>query len=565
MSDRSPYDVPSDPAKRRSAAVTDGIDRAPARAMLKATGLTDADLSKPFIGVGTSWIETMPCNYTQRDLARHIKDAIREAGGVPMEFNTVAVSDAVSMGTEGMRCSLVSREVIADSIELVALGHLLDGLVLVTGCDKTNPAAIMALGRLNIPGLILYSGAIAPGTLDGETVSLLDVFERLGAFYAGEATAGDVYDLECAACPGAGACGGQWTANTMSTVLTMIGLSPAGVNDIPAEHPDKAGAARRCGSLVMDLVHENLTPRAIVDRRAIENAVRGVAATGGSTNAVLHLLAAAREYDVALTIDEIGEILMSTPVIADLSPSGPYFATDLFAAGGVPLVIRRLCEGGLLHRNAITVDGRTMADIAAATSDTVTPIVRTTADPVKPTGGIRILRGSLAPDGAVVKVSGADREQHRGPALVYDSEEQAHDAVKQGRVGPGSVVVIRYEGPAGGPGMREMLRVTAAIVGQGLGPDVALVTDGRFSGATRGLMIGHVAPEAALGGPIALAEDGDIITIDTRTRSLHLEVDPVELERRRSSWARPPARYDRGVLGRYARSVGSASEGAVLA
>lgn len=560
-----PYDKPSDPAKRKSAVMTDGIDRAGARAMLKATGLTDDDLAKPIVGVGTSWIETMPCNATQRDLAASVKEGIRQAGGTPMEFNTIAISDAVSMGTEGMRASLVSRETIADSIELVARGHSFDGVVMITGCDKTNPAAMMALGRLDIPGLVLYSGAIDPGFREESRITILDVFEGLGAYYAGEATAQDVYELESAACPGAGACGGQWTANTMSTVLTAIGLSPAGLNDIPALHQDKPAAGRTCGAIIMDLVRAGTTARSIVTRPAIENAIAAVAATGGSTNAVLHLLAVAREFDVPLTIDEIGEQIAATPVLTELSPSGPDLAVDLHAAGGVPLVIKKLVDGGFLNLETRGVDGQTIAEVAASAIETENQqVVRSTDAPIKESGGLRILRGSLAPDGCVVKLARHDRTNHSGPALVFASEEEAYAAIKVGRVKPGNVVVVRYEGPSGGPGMREMLQVTAAIIGEGLGETVALVTDGRFSGATRGMMVGHVCPEAVSGGPIALVEDGDIITIDAEAGTLEVEMSAQEAHRRRSAWSPPEPRYHGGVLGRYSRTVGSASDGAIL-
>ncbi len=560
-----PYDKPSDPAKRKSAAMTDGIDRAGARAMLKATGLTDDDLARPMVGVGTSWIETMPCNATHRDLAESVKEGVRRAGGTPMEFNTIAISDAVSMGTEGMRASLVSREVIADSIELVARGHSFDALVCITGCDKTNPAAMMALGRLDIPSLILYSGAIDPGFRGEARITILDVFEGLGAYYAGDATAQDVYDLENAACPGAGACGGQWTANTMSTVLTAIGLSPAGFNDIPALDPAKHKAGREAGKIIMDLVRAGTTARSIVDRRAIENAIAVVAATGGSTNAVMHLLAVAREFDIPLTIDEIGDHIAHTPVLTELSPSGPDLAVDLYAAGGVPLVMKKLVEGGFLHTDARGVEGQTIGQIAESAIETANQqVVRSTDEPVKKSGGLRILRGSLAPDGCVVKLAQHDRTTHSGPALVFNSEEEAHSAIKAGRINPGDVVVVRYEGPAGGPGMREMLQITAAIIGEGLGDTVALVTDGRFSGATRGMMVGHVCPEAVSGGPIALVEDGDIITIDTEAGTLNIDVSSEEAERRRSTWSPPDPRYLGGVLGRYSRTVGSASEGAIL-
>ncbi|NOX21811.1 MAG: dihydroxy-acid dehydratase [Actinobacteria bacterium] len=560
-----PYDKPTDPAKRKSAQMTDGIDRAGARAMLKATGLTDADLAKPIVGVGTSWIETMPCNATHRDLAESVKAGIREAGGTPMGFNTIAISDAVSMGTEGMRASLVSREVIADSIELVARGHSFDGLVCITGCDKTTPAAVMALGRLDIPSLVLYSGSIEPG-IRGETrITILDVFEGLGAYYAGQATAQEVYELESAACPGAGACGGQWTANSMSTVLTAMGLSPAGLNDIPALHSDKPEAGRRAGVTIMELVRKGVTARSIVDRDAIENAISAVAATGGSSNAVMHLLAIAAEFDVPLTIDEIGEQIASTPVLTELSPSGPDLAVDLHAAGGVPLVIKRLVEGGFLNTETRGVDGQTIAEVAEAAVETDGQhVVRSTEAPIKESGGLRILRGTLAPDTCIVKLGNRDRTRHIGPAIVFDSEEEAYAAIKDGRVKPGNVVVVRYEGPAGGPGMREMLQVTAAIIGEGLGETVALVTDGRFSGATRGMMVGHVCPEAISGGPIALVADGDIITIDVEVGILNVELNAEEIDRRLAEWSPPPPRYLGGVLGRYSRTVGPASDGAVL-
>ncbi|MCZ7532716.1 MAG: dihydroxy-acid dehydratase [Acidimicrobiia bacterium] len=560
-----PYDRPSDPAKRKSAVMTDGIDRAGARAMLKATGLTDDDLAKPIIGVGTSWIETMPCNWNQRDLAESVKIGIRDAGGTPMEFNTIAISDAVSMGTEGMRASLVSREVIADSIELVARGHSFDGLVCITGCDKTNPAAMMAFGRLDIPSLILYGGAIDPGFRHETRITLLDVFEGLGAYYAGDATAQDVYELESVACPSAGACGGQWTANTMSTVMTAIGLSPAGLNDIPALHPDKPAAARRCGEIIMDLVRAGTTARSIVTRASIENAIAAVAATGGSSNAVLHLLAVAREFSIPLTIDEVGELIAATPVLTELSPSGPDLAVDLHGAGGVPLVIKRLVEGGFLNTDTRGVDGKTIAQIAGSAIETEDQqVVRSTETPSKKSGGLRILRGSLAPDGCVVKLARHDRTSHSGPAIVFNSEEEAYAAIKDEQVKPGSVVVVRYEGPAGGPGMREMLQVTAAIIGEGLGESVALVTDGRFSGATRGMMVGHVCPEAVSGGPIALVEDGDIISIDTESGTLDIDLSEAEANRRRAVWSPPEPRYVSGVLGRYSRTVGSASDGAIL-
>jgi dihydroxy-acid dehydratase len=560
----NPYDRPTDPAKRHSAALTDGVARAPARAMLKGTGFDDDDLARPLIGVATSWIETMPCNLNQRQLAEHVKRGVRAAGGTPMEFNTVAVSDGVSMGSEGMRASLVSREVIADSIELVARGHLLDGLVCLVGCDKTIPAAVLALARLDLPGLVLYNGSIAPGRFRGRDVTIQDVFEAVGAHAAGTMSAEDVHELEGVACPGAGACGGQFTANTMSLVLEFLGISPAGLNGIPALDPGKAAAAERSGGLALGLVREDVRPSSIITREAIENAIAAIAATGGSTNGVLHLLAIARELDLPLELDDFDEIASRTPVVADLKPGGRFVATDLHRAGGVALVARELLAGGLAHGDARNVDGRTLAEIAAAAEEApgqevVVPLDR----PLKETGGLAILRGNLAPEGCVVKLVGHERSQHRGPARVFDSEEDCFAAVAERSIRPGDVVVIRYEGPAGGPGMREMLHVTAALVGEGLGDEVALVTDGRFSGATRGLMVGHVAPEAARGGPLALVEEGDTVVVDVDGRELRVEIPDDGLDRRREAWSPPPPRYESGVLAKYAALVSSASDGAI--
>jgi dihydroxy-acid dehydratase len=559
-----PYDRDSDPAKRHSARLTDGPDRAPARAMLKAIGFTDEDLARPIIGVATNWIETMPCNYNQRELAEHVKVGIRAAGGTPMEFNTVSVSDGVSMGTEGMKASLVSRELIADSIELVARGHLFDGLVCLVGCDKTIPAAAMALGRLDIPGLALYNGTILPGSFQGRDVTVQTVFEAVGAYRAGKMTAEELWELENQACPGPGACGGQFTANTMATVLEFLGLSPAGLNAIPAPDPAKRDAARQAGEMAVRLVREDRRPTSIVTRRSLENAIAAVAATAGSTNAVLHLLAIAREFGLDLQIDEFGEIAERTPVIADLVPGGRFVALDVHRAGGTGLVMRELLKGGLLHGDQGTVDGRTIAEIAAAVEETpgqevIVPLER----PLKPQGGLTILRGSVAPEGCVVKLAGHERRYHRGPARVFDSEEACFAAVKAQAIEPGDVVVIRYEGPIGGPGMREMLGVTAALVGEGLGGSVALLTDGRFSGATRGLMAGHVAPEAAVGGPIALIREGDHVVFDIDANRLDVEVSADELERRRSDWSPPAPRYTSGVFAKYAALVGSASTGAI--
>ena len=556
----------SDPAKRHSAALTDGPDRAGARAMLKAVGFTDEDLAKPLIGVGTSWIETMPCNLNQRRLAEFVKAGIRAAGGTPMEFNTIAVSDGVSMGTEGMKASLVSREVIADSIELVVRGHLLDGLVCLVGCDKTLPGAAMALGRLDVPGLALYNGTIYPGVVNGvRNATVVTVYEAIGAYRAGTITLEELYEVENAACPGAGACGGQFTANTMSTVLEFIGLSPAGLNGIPAEDPRKDEAARASGELVMDLVRRDIRPSSIVTRRALENGIASVAATGGSTNGVLHLLAIAHEYGIPLDIDEFGAIADRTPIVADMQPGGRFTATDMYEAGGVALVMRELLgRPGLLHGDEMTVDGRTIAAIAADAVETPgQKVVVALETPLKPSGGLAILRGSLAPEGCVVKLAGHERRLHRGPARVFDSETACYEAVRAQRIKAGDVVVIRYEGPVGGPGMQEMLSVTAALVGEGLGDTVALLTDGRFSGGTHGLMIGHVAPEAALGGPIAIVQEGDEIVIDVDRKALDLEVPADEVARRFAHWTAPPVRYRTGVMAKYAALVGSASEGAV--
>ena len=561
-----PYDRPSDPAKRRSAALTDGPDRAGARAMLKAIGFTDEDLAKPLIGVATTWIETMPCNYNQRRLAEFVKEGIRAAGGTPMEFDTISVSDGVSMGTEGMKASLISREVVADSIELVMRGHLLDGVVCLTGCDKTTPGAIMALGRLDVPGLILYNGTIYPGVYKGErNATVVTVYEAIGAYRAGKITLDELYEVENAACPGAGACGGQYTANTMSMTAEFLGLSPAGLNGIPAEDPAKDGAARRCGELIMDLVREDRRPSRYVTRASLENAIAGIAATGGSTNGVLHLLAIAHEFGIPLDIDEFGAIADRTPIVGDLRPGGRYTASDLYDAGGVELVMRELLKGdGLLDGSQPTVDGRTIAEIAAAAEETAGQrVIVPLETPIKPTGGLAILHGTLAPDGCVVKLAGHERREHRGPARVFDSEGACYDAVKARRIVPGDVVVIRYEGPVGGPGMQEMLQVTAALVGEGLGDSVALITDGRFSGGTHGLMIGHIAPEGALGGPIAIVEEGDEIVIDVDRKALDLIVPDEVIAERFARWSPPAPRYAGGVMAKYAALVGSASGGAV--
>ena len=560
----NPYDQATDPAKKRSAALTDGADRAPARAMLKAVGFTDDDLSRPIIGVATTWIETMPCNFNQRQLARHVKAGVRAAGATPMEFNTVAVSDGVSMGTEGMRASLISREVIADSIELVARGHLFDGLVCLVGCDKTIPAAIMAACRLDIPSLVLYNGSIAPGRFNDEDVTIQDVFEAVGRHAAGNLSAQDLHALEGAACPGAGACGGQFTANTMAMAADFLGISPFGLSGIPATDPAKPSAAESAGRMAVDLVRADRRPSEIIAAPALRNAVASVAASGGSTNSVLHLPAIAHELGIELPLEEFDRIAQSTPIVADLKPGGRYVATDLHAAGGTALVARELLRGGHIDGSALTVDGRTIEEVARDAiesdgQDVVVPLER----PLKPTGGLAILRGNLAPRGCVVKLAGHERLHHRGPARVYDSEERCFEAVVNNELTAGDVVVIRYEGPAGGPGMREMLAVTAAIVGEGLGDDIALITDGRFSGATHGLMVGHIAPEAAHGGPIAIVREGDVIEIDVRERELRIALSDEEIDKRLADWSAPAPPYRTGVFAKYAATVSSAERGAV--
>jgi dihydroxy-acid dehydratase len=550
--------------KVQSAAMTEGPDRAPARAMLRAIGFSAEDLAKPIIGVGHAWIETMPCNFNHRTLAEHVKAGVRAAGATPMEFNTIAVSDGVSMGTEGMRASLVSREVIADSIELVTLGHSFDGLVLIVGCDKTIPAAAMALLRLDLPGLILYSGTIAAGRYRGRDITLQEVFEAVGAHAAGRVDDAELRAVEAAACPGAGACGGQFTANTMSTAMEFLGLSPAGANDIPATHNDKAAAAVAAGTLAARVVRDGLRPRQLATRDAFENAIACVAASGGSTNAVLHLLAVAAEAGVGLDLADFDRISARTPILADLKPGGRFVAADVHAAGGLAVLARRLQQLGLLHDGCATVDGRTIGQIAAAAQETAgQEVIRPIDSPLKPRGGLAILHGPLAPEGCVVKLAGHDRTHHRGPARVFDGEEACFAAVQSGGIRDGDVVVIRYEGPVGGPGMREMLSVTGALVGAGLGDSVALITDGRFSGATHGFMVAHVTPEAALGGPIAAVRDGDVVSIDVEARRVDIDVTEADLAARLRAWTAPPPRYPYGALAKYAATVGSASRGAI--
>jgi dihydroxy-acid dehydratase len=548
----------------RSAAVTAGPERAGARAMLKAVGFSAEDLSRPIVGVCTTWTETMPCNLNQRTLARHVKAGVRASGGTPMEFNTIAVSDGITMGTSGMRTSLVSRETIADSIELVARGHLFDGLVCLVGCDKTIPSAAMALARLDIPGMVLYSGSIAPGRWRDQDVTIQDVYEAIGAHAAGRMSEQELNDLESVACPGPGACGGQFTANTMATALEFLGLSPAGFNDVPAADASKPSRAEEAGGLAVDLIAKDVRPSSVVSAASVANAAASVAATGGSTNGVLHLIAIADEFDIPFTIDDFDLVSARTPVVADLKPNGRFVATDMHRAGGVALVARELIKKRLVDPSTANVDGRTLGEIAAAVAETPgQEVVAGIDDPIKPRGGIAILRGSLAPEGAVVKLPGNGATAHSGPARVYDSEEAAFAAVQSGAVQAGDVVVIRYEGPAGGPGMREMLHVTGAIVGAGLADDVALITDGRFSGATRGFVIGHVCPEASRGGPLAAVRDGDVIAIDIDRRRLDLDVPEVELRARQATVVTPDRRHVGGVLAKYASLVRPASEGAV--
>jgi dihydroxy-acid dehydratase len=561
---QNPYDAATDPAKRHSGNITDGFERAGARAMLKATGLTDADLARPLVGVVTEWIDAMPCNLNQRDLAQHVKRGVHAAGGTPFEVNTIAISDGVSMGTEGMRAVLVSREVIADSIELVARGYQLDGLVCIVGCDKTIPAAAMALARLDLPGLILYNGSIAPGRVNGREITVGDVYEGIGGFAAGRISADDLYQLESRACPGAGACGGQFTANTMALALEFLGLSPVGPNSIPATDPAKPQAAEEAGRMVMRLVREDIRPSQIVTRTALDNAATAISATAGSTNGVLHLLAIAKELEIPFSLDDFHHSAARTPVIASLKPSGRFFAVDLHAAGGVPLVARELLKAGLVNGETSNVDGRSLAQIAAgATERPGQEVVVPIETPIKPVGGLAILYGNLAPEGCVIKLSGHEVRSFRGPARVFDLEEDCFAAVKQNRIVPGDVVVIRYEGPAGGPGMREMFQITGALVGQGLGESVALVTDGRFSGATIGLMIGHVSPEAVRGGPLAVVEEGDTVVIDVDAQELNVGLSADEIAARLQAWSPPPPRYRTGALAKYAALVSSASEGAV--
>jgi dihydroxy-acid dehydratase len=550
--------------KHISRGITEGRDRAGARSMFKAVGFTDADLARPLIGVANTWIETMPCNFHLRRLSAKVKEGIRAAGGTPMEFNTIAISDGETMGTEGMRASLVSRELIADSIELVCRGQMFDAVVCVVGCDKTIPAAAMALARMNLPGMVLYGGTIAPGSYRGKDVTIQDVYEAIGANMAGKMSDADLRGLEDAACPGAGACGGQYTANTMSTVMEMIGLSPMGFNSVPAMDPQKDQVSFDCGKVVMNVLQNGIKPRDILTRDAFENAIASVAASGGSTNAVLHLLAIAREAGVALEIDDFQTVSARTPLLADLKPSGRFVASDMHRAGGIRLLARRLLRGKYLHASAKTVTGLSIgAETESAVETPGQEVIAPLDKPLKATGGLVILKGNLAPEGCVAKISGHERLEQRGPARVFESEEDAMAAVTAKKIQAGDVVVIRNEGPKGGPGMREMLGVTAALVGEGLGGSVALLTDGRFSGATRGLMAGHVSPEAALGGPIAGVREGDMIRFDVNQRVLEVEVSDEVLRQRMAQWKPPQPRYPKGVFAKYAALVWSASQGAI--
>jgi dihydroxy-acid dehydratase len=550
--------------RTRSSVVFDGPERAFARAYMKGIGFDDDDLSRPTVGIANTWIEAMPCNFHLRGLAEHVKEGVRAAGGTPLEFNSIAISDGITMGTEGMKTSLVSREVIADSIELTARGYQFDAVIALSGCDKTIPGCVMALARLDIPSLMLYGGSILPGRWHDQDVTIQDVFEAIGKHATGEMSDDDLYELEGCASPGAGACGAQFTANTMASAFEVMGISPMGSSMVPAVADAREQLARECGELVMKVLAEDLRPSQIITRDSIENAIATVAMSGGSTNGVLHLLAVANEAGIELTIDDFDRISEKTPLLGDLKPGGRFVAKDLYEAGGVGVLAKRLDEAGVLHREAITVTGKTIGEEADATQETpAQQVVRPVDDPLKPTGGLVILRGNLAPEGCVVKVAGEERKKHTGPARVFGSEEECFAVVEEQGIKPGDVVVIRNEGPSGGPGMREMLQVTAALVGEGIGDQVALLTDGRFSGATHGLMAGHVAPEANRGGPIAAVRDGDMVTLDIDERRLDVDLSDEEIAKRVEAYRAPEPRYKRGVMAKYAASVSSASEGAV--
>ena len=556
--------------RKHSRVLLEGPDRAAARAMMKAVGFNDEDLARPQIGVAHSWIGTMPCNWNHRKLAEKVMQGIRAAGGTPIEVNTVSITDGITMGTEGMKGSLISREIVADSVELVARSHMFDGIVTISGCDKTIPAMTMVLGRLDIPALMLYCGSImfgrcagTEGPFAGRNLTIQDVFEALGAYNAGKIPLEQFKDVEDHACPGAGACGGQFTANTMATAYEMLGMSPMGWNDIPAMDPKKEDVAFESGKLVMELVRKGVTPRSLVTRKSFENAITGVMSTGGSTNAVLHLLATARDFGVKLAIDDFDRISRKTPVLADLKPWGTYTAPEMYDAGGMAVVGKRLLEAGLLHASEKTVTGRTIGEeVKAAAEPAGQQVIKPLAKALKSEGGIAILRGNLAPDGCVIKISGQKKYSHRGPARVFEREEDAFQAVKKGKIKPNDVIVIRYEGPRGGPGMREMLHVTGALQGAGLGETVALMTDGRFSGATHGFMIAHIVPEAADRGPIAAIKSGDMVNIDVKKRRLDMEVPAAEIKKRLAKWKAPKARYTTGVFAKYAKNVAHASVGA---
>ncbi|MCE7946958.1 MAG: dihydroxy-acid dehydratase [Chloroflexi bacterium CFX4] len=548
----------------RSRVLLEGANRAGARSMFKAIGLTDDDLNKPIIAIANTWIEIGPCNWHLRRLAAKVREGIKAAGGTPLEFNTVSISDGITMGTEGMKASLISREVIADSIELIVRANAFDGVIALNACDKTIPGTVMGLIRCDIPALALYGGSIAPGSYNGKDVTIQDVYEAIGAYTKGKISLEELHAIESVACPGPGACGGQFTANTMATAIEILGMCPMRFAGVPAMDSAKDDAAYRAGQLIMELIAADRRPSHVVTRQSIENAVRSIAATGGSTNGVLHMLAIAREAGIALSLEEIHHLSESTPLLCDLKPGGRFVATDMTRAGGIPLLAKRLLEGGYLHGECLTVTGKTIAEEAANAQETPNQeVIRPLSNPIKATGGLVILRGNLAPDGAVVKLFGYERLTHRGPARVFNSEAEALQAVYNNQIVAGDVVVIRYEGPVGGPGMQEMLAVTAAIAGADLGGSVALLTDGRFSGATRGLMLGHVSPEAALGGPIGLLREGDIISIDVEARQVNVELSEADWAERRAAWQAPEPRYKQGVFAKYARLVQSAAEGAV--
>ena len=557
-------DLPANLPRPRSAAVFDGPDRAAARAYMKGIGLSDEDLSKPTIGIANTWTEAMPCNYGLRDLAAYVKEGVKAAGGTPMEFNTVAVSDGITMGTQGMKSSLVSREMVADSIELMARGYQFDAIIALAACDKTIPGAVMGVARIDIPSIVLYGGSVKPGRYKGKDVSILEVFEAVGAHIAGRISDEELTEIENVASPGYGACGGQFTANTMACAFEALGISPAFSAMVPAEDEQKTVVAEKVGELILQVLADDLKPSRIITRKSLENAIAAVCASGGSTNGVLHLLAIAREAGVELDIDVFEEVSRRTPLLADLKPGGRYVATDLYRAGGVPLILRNLKQGGLLHEDEITVTGRSIGEeVANAEEEPGQDVVLPVDAPLKAQGGLAILRGNICPEGAVVKVAGTERRHHAGPARVFEREEDCFAAVKRGEIEKGDVIVIRNEGPSGGPGMREMLQVTAALVGEGMGEHVALLTDGRFSGATRGLMIGHVSPEAVKGGPIGAIHDGDEITVDIDGRRLEVDLTPEQIDERLKGYSPPTPLYDRGVMAKYAATVSSASMGAV--